>query len=75
MSRIRPRATLTTSPDAPPAPASRAEAEKYQRLLTKLEGNYKVAEAMIANEGRRRGELAREELISRILERLERHGH
>jgi hypothetical protein len=60
--------------DAPPAPASRSEADHYRRLLGKLEGNYKVAEGMIANESRRHSELNREELIKRIVDRFERYG-
>ena len=51
-----------------------AEALHYQTLLSKLKGDYRVAEAMIANEKRRHGELNREQLISRIVERFERHG-
>jgi hypothetical protein len=43
-------------------------------LLGKLKGDYRVAEAMIANERRRHGDLTREQLIARIVERFERHG-
>jgi hypothetical protein len=75
VSRVQKHPEWIVNPDAPPAPASREEAVKYQRLLGKLEGNYRVAEAMIANEGRRHGELSREQLIARIVERFERHGH
>ena len=38
---------------APPAPASKTEEEQYRILLAKLDGSYKVAEAMIANEQNR----------------------
>ncbi len=60
--------------DAPPAPASTAEAAQYRTLLGKLDGDYKVAEHMIANESRRYPTLIREELIERIVKRLERYG-
>jgi hypothetical protein len=73
-SRIRRRADWDKSNEGPPAPASRAEALQYQVLLSKLKGDYRVAEAMIANEQRRHGELTREGLIARIVERFERHG-
>jgi hypothetical protein len=73
-SRIRKREAWDKSGDGPPAPSSRAEAIKYQALLAKLKGEYRVAEAMIANEKRRHSELNREQLISRIVERFERHG-
>lgn len=75
MSRVRKRDERRVSMDAPPAPASRAEAAEYQGLLSKLQGDYRVAEAMIANERRRHGELNREQLIARIVERFGRHGH
>ena len=74
MSRVRQRTEWSASSDGPPAPRSRAEAEKYQLLLSKLRGDYRVAEAMIVNERRRHGELNREQLIARIVERFERHG-
>jgi len=74
ISRVRKRSESNISQDAPPAPATRAEGEKYQALLGKLEGNYRVAEAMIANEARRHANLSREQLITRIVERFERHG-
>ena len=74
MSRVRKRAEWEMITDAPPAPASRTEAARYQVLLSKLQGDYKVAEAMIANEGRRHAELSRGQLIARIVERFERHG-
>ena len=60
--------------DAPPAPASRSEAEQYRSLLSKLEGNTKVAEGMIANEARRHSNLSREELIKQIVSRFESYG-
>jgi hypothetical protein len=72
--RVRPRPAEATSEESPPAPRSRAEAAKYGRLLQKLNGSYRVAEAMIANEARRHEGLNREALIARILERFERHG-
>jgi hypothetical protein len=73
-SRVRPATPTRSDPDAPPAPASRAEAAIYQTLLGKLAGNYRVAEAMITNEARRHANLSREELITRIVQRFERHG-
>ena len=42
--------------------------------LAKLDGSYRVAEAMIANEARRRADLNREQLITRIVQRFDRHG-
>jgi hypothetical protein len=75
MSRIRPREAARGDQDAPPAPSSRSEAAMYQRLLARLDGNYKVAEAMIANEARRHADLSREDLIARIVQRLARHDH
>lgn len=74
MSRVRKPSEWAISKDAPPAPASRAEAAQYQLLLSKLKGDYRVAEAMIANERRRHTELTREQSIARIVERFERHG-
>jgi hypothetical protein len=73
-SRVRRREEWDRTLEGPPAPASRAEALQYQSLLGKLKGDYRVAEAMIVNEKRRHGELTREQLISRIVERFERHG-
>ncbi len=73
-SRLRSRPPAPKQDDGPPAPASRTEAAKYQRLLGKLDGSYKVAEAIIANEARRHAELNREELITRIVQRFERQG-
>jgi hypothetical protein len=72
--RVRARPAKATTEEGPPAPGSRAEAEKYSILLQKLDGSYKVAEAMIANEARRHQDLNRDALIARILERFERHG-
>ncbi len=60
--------------DTPPAPSSKSEDQQYRILLTKLDGNYKAAEAMIANEQRRYPTLTREEAIVRIVKRLERYG-
>jgi hypothetical protein len=74
MSRVRKPSEWHVSKDAPPAPESRAEAAQYQILLGKLKGDYRVAEAMIANERRRHGDRTREQLITRIVERFERHG-
>jgi hypothetical protein len=74
MSRVRTKSEWNVSQDAPPAPSSQAESEQYQVLLGKLEGDYKVAEAMIANEARRHAGLSRKQLITRIVERFERHG-
>jgi hypothetical protein len=73
ISKVRSK-TEPLEQDAPPAPSSRSEADQYQRLLSKLEGNYKVAEGMIANESRRHSDLNREELIKRIVTRFERYG-
>ncbi len=73
-SRVRARPSAPRRDDGPPAPASRNEADKYQRLLGKLDGSYKVAEAIIANEARRHANLNREELITRIVQRFERQG-
>jgi hypothetical protein len=74
VSRVRPRSSIPAKEDGPPAPASRGEAAKYRLLLGRLNGSYKVAEAMIANEARRHANLNREELMTRIIERFERHG-
>ena len=60
--------------DPPPAPGSKSEDEQYRILLAKLDGSYKVAEAMIANEQKRYAGLRREEAIRRIIKRLERYG-
>jgi hypothetical protein len=74
LSRVRKPSEWKVSQDGPPAPESRAEAAQYQLLLGKLQGDYRVAEAMIANERRRHGDLTREQLIARIVQRFERHG-
>lgn len=74
MSKVRRETAKAVSDDAPPAPASRFEAEQYRALLGKLDGDYKVAEGMIANEGRRHPGVDRAELIRRIVSRFERHG-
>jgi hypothetical protein len=74
MSKVKRREESSMSDDAPPAPSSRFEAEQYRALLSKLGGEYKVAEGMIANEARRHPSLERAELIRRIVTRFERHG-
>ncbi len=74
MSKVKREPESVMSDDAPPAPASRYEAEQYRLLLKKLDGNTKVAEGMIANEARRHPDLERAELIHRIVTRFERHG-
>ena len=68
--KIRPAGAM----DPPPAPGSKSEDEQYRILLAKLDGSYKVAEAMIANEQKRYAGLRREEAIRRIIKRLERYG-
>ena len=74
LSKVRTRTASHIPENAPPAPASRSEEQQYRELLTKLQGSYRTAEAMIANEQRRHSELAREEAMVRILKRLERYG-
>lgn len=74
LSKVRRTPPAPMAEDAPPAPASAKEAAQYRNLLSKLDGNYKVAEHMIANESRRYPALVREELIERIVKRLERYG-
>ena len=74
MSKVRREPETPMGDDAPPAPASRYEAEQYRMLLKKLDGSTKVAEGMIANEARRHPGLERAELIHRIVTRFERHG-
>ena len=73
-SRIRRREDWDRTSEGPPAPTTRAEGLQYQALLSKLKGDYRVAEAMLANEKRRHTELSREQLIARIVERFERYG-
>ncbi|HUI88728.1 MAG TPA: hypothetical protein VLX61_08360 [Anaerolineales bacterium] len=74
LSKVK-RKTASNVPEyAPPAPSSKSEEQQYRALLTKLDGNYKVVEAMIANEQRRYQTLTREEAIVRIIKRLERYG-
>ena len=73
MSKIRRKPEPSMSDDAPPAPASKYEAEQYRTLLKKLNGEVKVAEGLIANEARRHPGLERAELIRRIVSRRERH--
>ena len=58
ISRVRRPSEWHVSRDGPPAPGTRAEAAQYQVLLAKLKGDYRVAEAMIANERRRHGDLS-----------------
>ncbi len=72
MSRVRPKAAKA---EGPPAPASRSEADRYRALLSKLGGDLRVVEGMIANESKRHRGLTREQLIERILLRFERYGH
>ncbi len=72
MSRVRRK---VAKEDAPPAPSSLSEADRYRALLTKLAGDTRAAEGMIANESKRHRGLTREQLIQRILIRFERYGH
>jgi hypothetical protein len=71
-SKVKSRPAGPVNP--PPAPGSKTEDEQYRILLAKLDGSYKVAEAMIANEQKRYPGLRREEAITRIVKRLERYG-
>jgi hypothetical protein len=73
MSKVRSKSEPIEQ-EGPPAPATRSEADQYRRLLSKLDGNYKVAEGMIEHEARRHPDLIREELIKRIVNRFERYG-
>jgi hypothetical protein len=75
LSKIRREQQSEMSDDAPPAPASKEEAELYRLLLGIVDGNYKVAEGMIANEARRHHELERVHLIRRIVARHEHQAH
>ncbi len=59
--------------DAPPAPKNYSEERWYRTLLVRLDGNFRVAEGMIAVEARVHPTLTREELIERIVNRLERY--
>jgi len=68
------KSRIHNTDDTPPAPSSKSEDRQYRILLVKLNGNYKVAEAMIANEQRRHPILTREEAIVHIIQRLERYG-
>jgi hypothetical protein len=74
MSKVKREPEAALSDDAPPAPASKYEAEQYRLLLKKLDGNTKVAEGMIANEKRRHPDLERADLIHRIVMRFEKYG-
>lgn len=74
LSHIRARQAPTADSYGPPAPASRAEAEKYQALLGRLDGNFKVAEGIITHEAMRHPNLDRTALIARILKRFEQYG-
>ena len=74
LSKVKPKPASNIPENAPPAPSSKSEDEQYRVLLSKLDGSYKVAEAMIANEQRRYPALRREEAIVRIIKRLERYG-
>ncbi len=49
------------------------EEQRYLVLLAKLDGSYKIAEAMIANEQRRYPSLTRKEAIERIIKRIDRY--
>ncbi len=73
LSKVRREPASNMDEDAPPAPSSKLEAEQYRILLSKLDGNYKVAEGMIAHEGRRYPGLDRLELMRRIVARFERY--
>jgi hypothetical protein len=74
LSKVKPRPASRIPDNAPPAPASKTEDQQYRLLLSKLDGSYKVAEAMIANEIRRFPDLTRVQAIARIVKRLERYG-
>ncbi len=74
LSKVKSRPASHIPENAPPAPASKTEDQQYRLLLAKLDGDYKVAEAMIANEQRRFPDLTREEAIARIVKRLKRYG-
>ena len=74
LSKVRPKSASHVPENAPPAPSSKSEDHQYRVLLAKLDGNYKVVEAMIVNEERRFPNLTREEAIVRITKRLERYG-
>ncbi len=74
MSKVRREPEPAISDDAPPAPTSKFEEEQYRLLLAKLNGDYKVAEGLIANEARRHPGLDRTELMRRIISRFERYG-
>ena len=74
LSKVKSRPPSHIPENAPPAPASKLEDQQYRLLLAKLDGNYKVAEGMIANEQRRYPDLSREESIARIVKRLVRYG-
>ena len=74
LSKVKARSASHVPENAPPAPASKLEEERYRELLTKLKGSYKTAEAMIANEQRRHPALTRDEAMARIVKRLERYG-
>ncbi len=73
LSKVRREPESAMDDDAPPAPGSKVEAEQYRLLLSKLDGNWKVAEGMIAHEARRHPGLDRVELIHRIVARFERY--
>lgn len=75
LSKVKSAAASANDEEAPPAPSSKHEAVQYRLLLSKLDGNYRVAEGMIENEARRHPTQDREQLISRIVKRLERYGH
>jgi len=74
LSKVKTKPASNIPEDAPPAPASKSEDQQYRALLSKLDGSYKVVEAMIANEQRRYPALTREEAIVHIIKRMERYG-
>ena len=74
LSKVKPKPSSNVPEDAPPAPSSKSEDQQYRVLLSKLDGSYKVVEAMIVNEQRRYPALTREEAIMHIIKRMERYG-
>ena len=74
LSKVKPKSASNIPEDAPPAPSSKSEDQQYRVLLSKLDGSYKVVEALIANEQRRYPALTREEAIVRIIKHLEHYG-
>ncbi len=74
LSRVKPRPFSHLDESVPPAPASEVEEEQYRTLLTRLDGNYKLIERMIASERERHPDFSRLALIERINTRMERYG-